>query len=152
MAASVGARCVILGVFYTKSEKSTVHARCQNVTHLCPVPRIFFHFSVIVICKVNHELLWGLDIKERSFVNHWVIRRMLVCPIVSGMCLKRKHPEDFSQQKWYDGIKKRRLEEGSATLDPSNFSRRNKHWAGSPTCEEFLQRYDLNTVILITSP
>ena len=27
---------------------------------------------------------WGLDIKDKSFMNPWVIRRTLVCSVVSG--------------------------------------------------------------------
>ena len=32
----------------------------------------------------SEKKFWGLDKKERSFLNHWVIRRTLVCFVVSG--------------------------------------------------------------------
>ena len=55
---------------------------------LCPeyfFTSVKLSFASYIMSSIKvKKYFWGLDINERSFLNHWVIRRMLVCPIVSG--------------------------------------------------------------------
>ena len=41
-------------------------------------------YSLQMTISLKWKKFWGLDKKERSFLNHWVIRRTLVCSVVSG--------------------------------------------------------------------
>ena len=53
-------------------------------------PQNFFYLygAHDIACKWqfhwSEKKFWGLDKKERSFLNPWVIRRTLVCSVVSG--------------------------------------------------------------------
>ena len=58
---------------------------------------IYLHGAHDIACKWQfhwrENKFWGLDKKERSFLNHWVIRRTLVCFVVSG--------HDINIEFWY---------------------------------------------------
>ena len=65
MAASVGARCVILGVFYTKSKASTVHARCQNVTRMEMIKSILHYRGTFLFLF----FWWSLGLSRTSILG-----------------------------------------------------------------------------------